>query len=115
MKNAVEIDSIEINVAGSNLEIVPLVLNKAQVENLYVLNKSLTEANIKLEKDLASEKSSYKYASDARSELDKEISQANAVFDALGIEKEIEKQYGTEKIGMTGRIALLIKHLSYKQ
>lgn len=108
-------NSIEINVAGTNFEIVPIVLTKKEVEDIYVLNKSLTEANIKLEKDLASEKSSYKYASDTRAELTKEIDQANAVFDALGIEKEIEKQYGTEKIGVSGRIALLIKHLSYKQ
>jgi len=108
-------NSIEINVAGTNFEIVPIVLTKKEVEDIYVLNKSLTEANIKLEKDLASEKSRYAYATDTRAELTKEIDQANAVFDALGIEKEIEKQYGTEKIGMSGRIALLIKHLSYKQ
>ena len=107
-------NSIEINVAGTNFEIVPIVLTKKEVEDIYVLNKTLTEANAKLTKDLESKESNYKYLSEARRELDKEIDQANAIFDALGIEKEVEKQYGTEKIGLSGRIALLIKHLSYK-
>lgn len=84
------------------------------VKALYDEVKSQKSEIIKLRSDLSATEGRYKFQSERTSELFKEIEQANNILDALGIEKEIEKQYANSKIELAGRIALLIKELTTK-
>lgn len=104
-------ESIEISVVGSEFEKISINLTKEQVEAIYAEHKAQKDELVKLKKDLESKERSLKYTSDARRELDAQISQAHCILDALGIEKVIEQQYGEIKIELSARIALMIKSL----
>lgn len=65
----------------------------------------LLEAKQKVEKELESQKSSYKYQSDRTERAEAEIEQAHATLDTIpeAIPKEFEKEYGKGKHSLSAR------------
>jgi len=102
--------TIQIEVTGTDYEVIAISLTDKEVASLYQANKDLKEQIKKLEKDLASKEQNYKWANDARMTLDNEISQANTLLTALGVQVQNneEESYRKANLPIATRIALYI-------
>jgi hypothetical protein len=102
--------SIQIEVTGTDLEVIAITLSDKEVKTIYEQNKALKEEVKTLTKAVESEKSSYKWSSERNNELTKEISQANTLLTALGVQLKTneEESYRQTELPIATRIALYI-------
>ena len=106
-------DSIKIDVEGTDLEIITIELGKEEVVALYKQRKELNTKLAELQKELESLKSGKKYAEDRRDEYNEELSQANTLLSALGVQEKTneEEAYYRKPLKVATRIALYIASL----
>jgi chromosome segregation ATPase len=102
--------SIQIEVTGTDIETLWVTLTDKEVASLYQANKEFKEQVKKLEKELESQKSNYKWASEARDAARSEISHANTLLTALGVQVQnnAEESYNKADLPVATRIALYI-------
>jgi hypothetical protein len=102
--------SIQIEVTGTDLEVIAITLSDKEVKTIYEQNKALKEEVKTLTKAVESEKSSYKWSNERNNELTKEISQANTLLTALGVQLKTneEESYRQTELPIATRIALYI-------
>jgi septal ring factor EnvC (AmiA/AmiB activator) len=102
--------TIQIEVTGTDLEIIAISLTDKEVASIYQANKDLKEQVKKLEKDLESQKSTYKYVAESRDASNREIEQANVLLTALGVQVQNneEESYRKANLPVATRIALYI-------
>jgi mevalonate kinase len=103
-------NTISISVSGTDYETINITLTDAEVKSLYESNKDLKAKIEQMTKDKESVDRTYKYVSDTRDELQKEVNQAHALFSALGVDKEHkdENAYSTTKYDIGTRMALFL-------
>ncbi len=103
-------NTIQIQTSGTDLETITLTLTDTEVRNLYESNKDLREGIKNLTKELESAKSTYKYASENRTELQSEVNEANTLLTALGVQEKTvaEPSYYEKQLKLSTRIALYI-------
>ncbi len=103
-------NTIQIQTSGTDLETITLTLTDTEVRNLYESNKDLREEIKNLTKELESAKSNHKYASEARTELQSEVNEANTLLTALGVQEKTvaEQSYYEKQLKLSTRIALYI-------
>lgn len=122
-EQAVKLESLQNDLASHKARIEVLQADKVRLEQdngslLEALNSAtnraeaaentcddLLEAKQKVEKELETQKSSYKYASDRYERAEAEIEQAHAVLDTIpeATPKEFEKDYGKGKHPLAAR------------
>jgi hypothetical protein len=102
--------SIQIEVTGTDLETIAITLNETEVKALYENNKALKEEVKTLTKEIESQKSNYKWASEARDTARSEIAQASTLLTALGVQLQTneEESYRRTELPIATRIALYI-------
>jgi len=102
--------SIQFEITGADSEVLYVTLTDKEVAVMYQANKDLKEQIKKLEKEVASEKSNYKWASESRDKANSEISHANTLLTALGvqIQNNAEENYNKADLPIATRIALYI-------
>jgi len=102
--------SIQIEIFGTDLETIAITLDQKEVKALYENNKALKEQIKTLEKELDSQKTNYKWASEARDTARSEIAQASTLLTALGVQLKTneEESYRQTELPIATRIALYI-------
>jgi len=102
--------TIQIEVTGTDYEVIAISLTDKEVASLYQANKDLKEQIKKLEKEVESQKSTYKYVSESRDTANREIEQANVLLTALGVQVQNneEESYRKANLPVATRIALYI-------
>lgn len=103
-------NSIKIEVTGTDFETIAITLTEVEVKALYENNKALKEEIKALSKEVESQKSNYKWASESRDRFNSEISQANTLLTALGVQLKTneEESYRQTELPIATRIALYI-------
>jgi chromosome segregation ATPase len=103
-------NSIQIEVTGTDLEIIAITLSDKEVKAIYEQNKSLKEEVKNLNKEVETQKSNYKWASESRDKVTSEVSQANTLLTALGVQLQTneEESYRRTELPVATRIALYI-------
>jgi len=103
-------DVIQIMVKGTELEDITITLSGNEVANLYEKSKEQAAKIAELEKKITSLESNYKWASEARDKATSEISQANTLLTALGVQlkTDAEISYNQQDLPVSTRIALYI-------
>lgn len=103
-------NSIQINTTGTDLETITITLDENQVSSIYELSKSQTKEIAELKKELESKNRDYKWASEGRDKATAEISQANTLLTALGVQLKTneEESYRQTELPIATRIALYI-------
>jgi len=101
---------IQIETTGTDLENIVITLSDTEVKALYENNKSLKDEVKQLTKEVNSEKQNYKWASETRDRYSSEISQANTLLTALGVQIKTneEESYRQTELPIATRIALYI-------
>jgi chromosome segregation ATPase len=102
--------TIQIEIFGTDLETIAITLDQKEVKALYENNKALKEEIKTLNKEIESQKSNYKWASEKRDLFSSEISQANTLLTALGVQMQTneEESYRRTELPIATRIALYI-------
>ena len=102
--------TIQISIDGTDLETINITLSDTEVKNLYENSKQLIAEIKQLTKEKEQADRTYKYLSEARDDLQKEVNQAHALFTALGVDKEQkdESSYSTVKYDIGTRMALFL-------
>lgn len=103
-------DFIKIEVEGTELESVTIELSKEEVSAMYKQRKELTAKVVELQKEVESVKSNKKYTEDRNAELSNELSEANTLLTALGVQEKTseEESYYRKQLKIATRIALYI-------
>ena len=103
-------NTITITVPGEEYESLNIELSSEEVLSLYKLRKENNIQIADLEKKLKDKEQSLKYTQESRDEAQKELSQANTLLTALGVEEKTsdEESYNRQKLTVTTRIALYI-------
>lgn len=102
--------SIQIEVTGTDLEVIAITLSDKEVKAIYEQNKTLKEEVKTLNKELESQKNSYKWADQRADKATTEISQANTLMTALGVQLKTNEEnvYSQTDLPIATRIALYI-------
>ena len=105
--------TITITVPGEELENLNIELTSEEVAALYKLRKENTVRVAELEKKLAAQENTLKYASEGREEAQNELSQAHTLLSALGIAEKTneEESYYRKPLSVSTRIALYIANV----
>jgi chromosome segregation ATPase len=103
-------NTIQIQTKGSDLETITITLDDNQVAAIYESNKELIKEIADLKKELENKTSNYKWASETRDKATSEISQANTLLTALGVQLQTneEDSYRRTELPIATRIALYI-------
>jgi chromosome segregation ATPase len=103
-------NTIQIQTKGSDLETITISLDENQVSSIYEQHKELQKEVTELKKKLESEKQNYKWAQESRDKANSEISQANTLLTALGVQLQTneEESYRRTDLPIATRIALYI-------
>jgi hypothetical protein len=103
-------NSIQIEVTGTDLEVIAITLSDKEVKAIYEQNKALKEEVKTLNKTVESEKQSYKWSAERNSTLQNEINHANVLLTALGVQLQTteEESYRRTDLPIATRIALYI-------
>lgn len=103
-------DFIKIDVEGTELESITIELSKEEVAAMYKQRKELTAKVVELQKEVDSVKSNKKYTEDRNAELSNELSEANTLLTALGVQEKTneEESYYRKQLKIATRIALYI-------
>lgn len=105
--------TIKIQVEGTEMEQVTIALDSAQVANLYTSNKTMQSKITELEKQLKESDRMKGYHAEKQVELSKEIESANLLLTALDVQEKDthEQEYYRKMLPLVTRIALYIaKH-----
>jgi len=102
--------SIQIEVTGTDLEVIAITLSDKEVKAIYEQNKALKEEVKTLTKSVESEKNSYKWSAERNNTLQNEINHANVLLTALGVQLQTteEESYRRTDLPIATRIALYI-------
>lgn len=103
-------DFIKIEVEGTELESITIELSKEEVSAMYKQRKELNAKVSELQKEVESVKSNKKYTEDRNAELSNELSEANTLLTALGVQEKTseEESYYRKQLKIATRIALYI-------
>lgn len=103
-------NTIQIETKGTDLETITITLDENQVSSIYEELKQAKKDNAELIKKLADKEQSLKYASEARTELQQELGEANTLLTALGVQEKTshEESYYRKDLKVSTRIALYI-------
>jgi len=102
--------SIQIEVTGTDLEVIAITLSDKEVKAIYEQNKALKEEIKVLTKEVESQKQNYKWCNESKTVLQSEVNHANVLLTALGIQLQTteEESYRRTDLPIATRIALYI-------
>lgn len=103
-------DFIMIQVQGEELEVINVELTSEEVKAIYLQRKELAKQIQELEKKLQTVESNLKYNTDRMLKAEEEVSQANILLSALGVESKSkeEESWRQTNLPVATRIALYI-------
>lgn len=103
-------NTITISVCGEELEVINVELTSEEVTALYKLRKEQALKIADLEKKVADSASSLKHANERNDAAQAELSQANVLLTALGVQEKTneEETYYRKPLQVATRIALYI-------
>ena len=103
-------EKICIVVESEELEKISIELTADEVLALYKLRKEQTAKIAELEKQAQANKNTLEYLQKQQSQLQEEISEANTLLTALGIQEKTnaEESYYRKDLNVSTRIALLL-------
>jgi hypothetical protein len=103
-------ETIKITVDGQEFEQITLELSAEEVTSIYKQRKEQQARIAELEKKLKELESSKKYAEDRRDAAESELSHANVLLTALGVQEKTseEEVYYRKVLPVATRIALYI-------
>jgi multidrug resistance efflux pump len=103
-------ETIKITVTGQEFEQVTLELSAEEVSLMYKQRKEQQERIAELEKKAKDSESNCKYATDRRDAAESELSHANVLLTALGVQEKTseEEAYYRKVLPVATRIALYI-------
>lgn len=102
--------TISINVAGEDLEVISVELSAEEVRSLYNLRKEQTKKIEELTKQLEQEKKNLEYSRSNLSDANSELGEGHTLLTALGIKDKTdhEESYYRKDLKIATRIALYI-------
>jgi hypothetical protein len=101
-------NTIEITVKGTEYEDIAVTLSAHEVATYYTRCKEQLEQIAELKKKFESAENQYKWASEARTCADSEISQANILLNALGVQERVDENQYSAVLPISTRIALYL-------
>jgi septal ring factor EnvC (AmiA/AmiB activator) len=101
-------NTIEITVKGTEFEDIAVTLSSHEVASYYTRCKEQLEQIADLKKKLESSENQQKWSREARERADSEISQANILLNALGVQERVDENQYSAVLPLSTRIALYL-------
>jgi septal ring factor EnvC (AmiA/AmiB activator) len=101
-------NTIEITVKGTEYEDIAVTLSSHEVATYYTRCKEQLEQIAELKKKLESADQSYKWSNEASTKAENEISQANILLNALGVQERVDENQYSAILPISTRIALYL-------